>query len=192
MHLILPKTRPDVKDIRAPLFFLAGPIQGGGDWHVRMTELLEKKFEDCIIVNPSRYDETHPLYRYRLDGQEDYFPHQTAWERYYMRQAASQSHGHGSGCLIFWLPVESDENPRADGKPYAMDTRGEIGEWRGHMAYRAPNGLRPRVVMGGESDFPSMRTIKRNNEDAIGAELPMHETMEEVVLAAVDRTYSRP
>ena len=63
MKILLPKTLLEETEefLSLPLFFLAGPILGGGDWHARMSEILTQKAGDCIIVNPSRYSEDHSL-----------------------------------------------------------------------------------------------------------------------------------
>jgi hypothetical protein len=189
MHLILPKTDP-VMDIQRyrnmPMFFLAGPILGGGDWHLPMSQLLMGRFNKLIVVNPSRYTPAHQLYPYRMGGAEDGFQHQTHWERYYLEQAAEKW---PTGCIIFWLACESKSSPRTDGQPYAMDTRGEIGEWRGRLMYTRHQ----RIVMGAEKDFPGLRQIKRNFELALGSSFPIHDTMEEVVERAaqfVHRNFS--
>jgi hypothetical protein len=155
------------------MFFLAGPITGGGDWHVPMSELLAKRFEHLIVVNPSRYKYTHPFCKYRMNGAEDQFERQTDCERHYLDQAGEKW---PTGCIIFWLACEDAKNPRKDGQPYARDTRGEIGEWRGRMMY-APH---LRVVMGADQDFPGLSQIKRNFEQVLPG-FKIYDTMEEVV-----------
>jgi hypothetical protein len=182
MYLILPKTRPVLDSGHLPLFFLAGPIRGGGDWHHRAATLLAGA-SMCLIANPSRYTEEHPLYRYRLEGPEP-FAHQTFWERYYMRQAAGVWR---QGCLIFWLPCESSENPRTDGDPYARDTYGELGEWRALMAHDTAL----RVVIGAEPGFPGLKQIQLNFYDALGSAFVIHDSLETVVQEAL-RVARRP
>lgn len=178
LHTILPNIRPNLEAYRhLPLFFLAGPILGGDDWHVTMAAQLEQAAGDCIIVNPSRYDAGHPHTRCQLQGPQG-FERQVSWERYYLRQAASEW---PAGCVIFWLPSESKVKPREDGKPYAMDTRGEIGEWRGRMM------LDPtiRMVMGARPDFPGLNTIAQNFAEALGERrFTIHGSMQDVVKAA--------
>ena len=173
VRIILPKTVPNLYAFQhVPLFFLAGPIRGGGDWQREMTELLGKRGE-CVVVNPSRYEPDHPLYQYRLEGSE-HFAHQTAWERFYLHLAAKDW---SSGCIIFWLACESKENPRDDGQPYARDTYGELGEWRGRLLHDP----KLRVIVGAEPDFPGLAVIRRNFEDAVGSSFRIYDTMEEVV-----------
>ncbi len=183
MFLILPKMHPVLDEYRKlPMFFLAGPILGGGDWHTRMSELLMKRLDGLIVVNPSRYQHSHPHCKYReyLETETKYtrrqmpeiqFERQTDWERYYLEQAADKWQ---TGCIIFWLAEQKE--PRPDGMPYAMDTRGEIGEWRGHMM--RDHNL--RVAMGAEKNFPGLSQIKRNFELALPGFI-IYDTMEEVV-----------
>lgn len=179
MQLILPKTEPyGYPAYASPLFFLAGPIGGGDDWHSRMMRILMEWNDDCIIVNPTRYTADHPFCQYRVNGREGTYQRQTDWERHYLRQAADEW---PRGCIIFWLPEESKTNPRTDGNPYAMDTRGELGEWRGHLMHNP--GL--RVVIGAEEGFPGLSIIKRNFELALGPDFKIHSTMEEVVEQAM-------
>ncbi len=181
-RLILPKTRPHLDETffyHLPLFFLAGPIAGGGDWQMVMTNKIVQKVGDCIVANPCRYRPEHPHYQYLLKGNRDNdFPTQTFWERYYLRQAALEWR---QGCIVFWLPCESSTEPRTDGNPYAMDSRGEIAEWRTHLMYNS----KVRLVVGAEPDFPGLRTIRRNFADAIGPDFRICETLEEVVERAV-------
>src|SRR5258708_2039413 len=121
MNLILPNTRASLGGLDAnPMFFLAGPILGGGDWQHRATTMLARRWKKCVIVNPSRYDAKHPLSSHRMEGDENWFKRQTDWERYYLEFAAGDAL---HGCIIFWLPTQKE--PREDGSPYARDTYGE-------------------------------------------------------------------
>jgi hypothetical protein len=106
-----------------------------------------------------------------MRGEENRFERQTDWERHYLEQAAEKW---PAGCIIFWLAEQKE--PRQDGGPYARDTYGEIGEWRGRMM-RAPH---LRVVVGAEKEFPGLSQIKRNFELAL-PDLKIYDTMEEVV-----------
>src|SRR6266481_552306 len=89
-----------------PVFFLAGPIRGGGDWQKKAIYLLAKEVPDAYIVCPCRYTPNHELYRFSVPPSPDEewkkldlpsFPRQTLWERYYLDRASK----HGS--IIFWL-----------------------------------------------------------------------------------------
>jgi hypothetical protein len=179
MNLILPKTRANLGGLSAfPMFFLAGPILGGGDWQHAATKMLAQIWGGCVIVNPCRYGEEHPLYRHRLpaiDGAPP-FERQTDWERHYLEFAAGDA---DHGCVIFWLPCQRE--PRSDGQPYARDTYGELGEWRGRMMTHP----HLRVVVGAEPDFPGLNVIKRNFDRALGRDFPIAETLEHTVMQAI-------
>lgn len=182
MFLILPKMHPVLEGYpKLPMFFLAGPILGGGDWQSTMSELLMKRFGSLIVVNPSRYDRSHPHYKYcdylvnetKYSKQHDdhRFERQTDWERHYLERAAEKRH---TGCIIFWLADQKE--PRTDGTPYGTDTAGEVAEWRGRMMYDRTL----RVVIGAEKKFPGLSQIKRNFELAL-PDFKIYDTMEEVV-----------
>jgi hypothetical protein len=184
MRLVLPKTSASLKDQTGPVFFLAGPILGAGDWQHTACELLAKQVPDALIVNPCRYTESHPLYRHRLPSYSDNpdnYERQTDWEREYLALAAYGSFG---GSIIFWLPCQCQ--PREDGKPYACDTYGELGEWRGQLMGRS----NARFVIGAEPGFPGLSVIKRNfdyafRHDLLSTGFPIAGTLEETVQAGI-------
>ncbi len=156
MRLITPKRFVDPGLYpTTPLVFLAGPILGGGNWQLAMCRLLDEAVPDLLIAVPLRLPELAPLADHCLGGAEGKFDRQLAWERYYLREAAAR------GCVLFWLAEQVA--PREDGSPYARDTLGELGEWRGHLHYRKDY----RVVIGGDPSFPGLDMIRRNYEDLV-------------------------
>jgi hypothetical protein len=170
-----------------PLFFLAGPVRGGGDWQLAMSLALEelcKGVGGCFIASPDRYEPTHPLWKYRADGMETRFPRQLNWERYYIERAAKY---YNPGCLVFWLGCESKEKPHPGPEPYAMDTRGELGEWRGRMMHDKSISL----VIGAEEGFFGLSQIQRNFSQALGYEFPIYPTIEKTAEAAVKLAESK-
>lgn len=178
MKLLLPNTHVDVFDMGLPVFFLAGPILGADDWQTEASHRLTAMCPDgCIIVNPRRYEPTHPIRQFRLPGNEKDFANQTAWERYYLSLAGL---GAERGCIVFWLPRESTVTPRTDGQPYACDTRGELGEWRGRAIY-----TRCRMVVGAEAGFPGLKVITRNFEEALDANYEISPSLETTLLRAI-------
>ncbi len=182
MPIILPKNVPELAPfIKAPMFFLAGPILGGGDWHVPMTQLLRSRFGDPVIANPSHYPETHPHRKEALPGSKGSFRYALEWERHFLAQAAGEAWP--SGCIIFWLARESATAPRQDGAPYAMDTRGELGEWRGRLI----GNRKVRLVIGAENGFPGLSIIKHNFE-AVVPGFKIASTMEETLELAARYT----
>ncbi len=184
-HLILPPTRPNIWELRKlPFFYLGGPVKGGGDWQYEMTTLLEEIVGRCVIAHPSPYRAGHPHYVRRLPGEAD-FVRQKLWERHYMALAAKDAR---RGALIFWLPKESPHHPRQDGKPYAMDTRGEVGEWRGRLM----QDRNLRVIVGAEGGFPGLEQIVCDFDDALGSEFELYSKMENVAKATYNLIRPRP
>ncbi len=180
MKLLLPKTYLPPESIDTSIYFLGGPIRGGGDWQQDAARYLWSRKPEAIVVNPSRYAPSHPLYSYRMHGDEKYFPRQKLWERFYLGIAGLPSKRE-VGCVLFWLPCQSKTNPRRDGDPYARDTYGEIGEWRMRVEFEAA-----RVVIGAEAGFPGLDQIKCDFDDALGVDFPIHPTLEATVDAAIN------
>ncbi len=181
MKIVLPNTLCEIDLKCGPFFFLAGPVRGGDDWQKKCClEISKHIFQDFSVAIPCRYEDTHPLKSFRQFGTEDGFDRQLTWERYYLDMAAKK------GCIIFWLPCESTVNPRLGPDPYAMDTRGELGEWRGRLMHDPSL----RIVIGADSSFPGLSQIKRNFNLALGSDFPIYSTLEKTVLAAVRRIRS--
>ncbi len=175
MEIILPKTfvaEDAYKDKR--LFFLAGPVRGGGDWQWKMVTELYMCAPDSIVAIPQRYEETHPLNQARMDGDETKFERQLAWEQYYLRAASR------SGGVVFWLPCESTENPHPGPEPYGMDTRGELGEWRTRKEYEPD----VRLFIGGDPLFHGFSQIQRNCWEQLGKDFPFYSSLRDLAQAA--------
>jgi hypothetical protein len=183
MNVILPKTliNPSIKYSLAPWFFLAGPVLGGDDWQMDCLKELEKQMSpfNFNVAIPTRYESDTPIFKSRVIGDENSFERQTDWERYYLNLASGS--GGVRGCIIFWLPCEKFSDRRMDGKPYAMDTRGELGEWRGQMIHNK----RINLVVGSDGQFPGLRTIKRNFDQALKCDFPIYNTLSDTVAAAI-------
>ena len=114
-----------------------------------------------------------------MTGNEDYSDRQLTWERHSLDIAAEK------GCLIFWLPSESKVNPRTGSDPYAMNTRGELGEWRGRLEHDP----KLRVVVGAEPEFPGLSQIQRNFSFATKSDFPIYGTLAETVEAALKKIH---
>ena len=175
MRMILPKTRARAAKDSGPIIFLAGPVRGGGDWQWRAFQLLRKHLRRFSAVSPCRYHGNHPVWEYEAHGKLEAFDRQLTWERYYLDEAAK------SGCILFYLPVESIDSPHPGPEPYGMDTRGELGEWRGRMMHGETN----RVVIGAEAGFHGLSQIQRNFNKALKRKFVIHSTLEETVKATV-------
>lgn len=180
--IILPKVFVPIEALIKPLFFLAGPVRGGGDWQRVCCELLERWCGACTIVIPQRYEVGHPLYDRQTWGREDGFDRQTPWERYYLEPASQ------FGCILFWLPA-IDRTYVSDDPDfcYGRDTRGELGEWRGRSKILKELGQpRPKMVVGAERRFPGLSTIKQNFDLALSENYPIYPTLDETVQQAIE------
>ncbi|MBI2109164.1 MAG: hypothetical protein HYT93_03225 [Parcubacteria group bacterium] len=177
MKIILPKIFYGIDLAEEPLFFLAGPIRGGGDWQKETCVALQKHVPNCIIACPCRWSAKHPLSSYFTEGLDTVFERQTDWERYYLERAGTLNF---AGGIIFWLPCESKKDPHPGPEPYAMDTRGELGEWRWRM--KTENA---RVVVGAEEGFFGLSQMQRNFSKALGYDFPVYSSIEDTVEAAV-------
>ena len=179
IQVILPKSLVAWDD-SLPLFFLAGPVRGGGDWQQKMCRELQKRLTDFYVAIPCRYTDSHPLWHSRAPGSENFFNRQLEWERNYLECAGEDT---GIGCVIFWLACESKTAPHPGPEPYAMDTRRELGEWCGRMFYNES----VRVVIGAEKEFLGLSQIQRCYDEVSGDKFPIYPTMEATVEAAVKR-----
>lgn len=177
MKIVLPMTLYKIDPAYGPFFFLAGPVRGGDYWQTKCCEEIKKHIPNFYAALPCRYPENDPLLAFRVNGDENHFDRQLTWERHYLDIAAS------TGCLIFWLPRESKTNRRVDGYPYAMDTRGELGEWRGRLIYDP----KIRIVIGADPCFPGINQIQRNFNFATKSEFPIYDTLEKTVAAAINK-----
>lgn len=173
--LILPKETP-VLDSNMPLYFLAGPVRGGGDWQREVFEMISKKDPKSYVVCPWRYGDADSIRAHEQKGATLEFESQTAWERHYLDIASKR------GAILFWLPCESATSPRKkeDG-PYAQETYGELGEWRARKHFEPD----VRLVVGAETNFPGLKAIKRNYEVMVGKDFVIHESLEAAVDAAI-------
>jgi hypothetical protein len=164
--------------IKSPLFFLAGPIRGGGDWQSHMAEHIMSRESSALIACPSRWDSKHRLahHFYQPFSQAD--NRQLVWERHYLKQAGLEPHT--AGCVIFWLGIESVTRPHHGPEPYAMDTRREIGKFTAFAEM-----MNIRMVVGGDRSFHGLDVILFELSEAIGKPFPFYETMAEVADHAI-------
>lgn len=101
---------PDFQEIRGPLVFLAGPIQGAENWQKIAIELILKENPFINIASP-RGDYSKRKFDYNT---------QIDWETRYLNQAAN------TGAILFWLAKEKEH---ICNRAYAQTTRFELGEW---------------------------------------------------------------
>jgi len=180
MKIIIPKTLVEIEPTYGPLFFLAGPLQGGDDWQRKCCAEICKHMPDSYVAIPY-YDNKEldfPLMRRAVDGSDvvGYLGRQLDWERYYLARAAKH------GCIIFWLPKESKEKPRTSGA-YASATRGEIARWSVELKYNPHY----RIVVGAEPEFPDLSEIHRNFIADQYSSVQFYSTLAETVAAALKK-----
>ncbi len=179
MQILVPKfTEVGEHDPKHPLFFLAGPVRGGGDWQQQMARFLTNIVPNCVIAIPCRWDDSHPLHPHFLRGTQIPFERQLNWERHYLKEAGLNAK---LGCVIFWLPPESADHPHPGPEPYSMDTRGELAEWRMRIKFQ-----NARVVIGcpDPDAYHGFSQIQRNYSLELGYDFPIFKTMEETVVSA--------
>jgi hypothetical protein len=114
-----------------------------------------------------------------MEGQEDKFPRQLDWERFYLNEAGIHRR---RGCIIFWLGCESKELPHPGPEPYGMDTRGELGEWRGRMMHESV-----ALVIGAEDNFYGLSQIERNFTQALNSKIRISDSLEATADSAIER-----
>jgi hypothetical protein len=184
MKILRPWRKIEVP-VNSPLYFLAGPGMGGGDWQRQACELILKHDPQSYVAVPCRYAEEHPLRDYFYEDETDAYLGQTHWERHYLERSASLQ-DNLPGCIIFWLACESKSMPRKDGKPYALQTYGELGEWRGRLINQTG---KKKLALGIEPGFPGTESIVKNFELAFKVnnlgDFPIYNTLEDTVRYAV-------
>ena len=172
MPIFVPKKIVQLTPTReSPLFFLAGPIRGGGDWQSHMAERIMEHGQSAHITCPSRWDGTHRLAKHFYQPFTQADNRQLVWERHYLTQAGLELKV--PGCVIFWLGLESETDPHPGPEPYAMDTRREIGKF---TAYAEMCDV--RMVVGGDRNFYGLDVILFELSEAYGKPFPFYETME--------------
>ncbi len=167
-----------------PKIFLGGPIRGGGDWQKDMCEILIGMEVDVEIVCPCRWTADHPLAHYFHRPFQDTNAHQVSWERYHMERAALEDRY--TGCLLFWLGLESENNPHPGPEPYAMDTRREVGKFTGFIKLRRKLDCGTRMVIGGDEKFYGLRTILDDLADANGENFRFYQSMNDLAATALE------
>ena len=189
MTIFLPKQIvPLNPTTESPLLFLAGPIRGGGDWQSVMAEEIFAREPKALIACPSRWTKEH-----RLAEQFDqpFSPaenRQLVWERHYLKLAGLEPRV--PGCVIFWLGLESVDNPHPGPEPYAMDTRRELGKFTAYAEVVKEfsiirHRLEARMVVGGDTRFHGLDVLLFELREAFNQQFPFYGTMGEVAAAAL-------
>lgn len=179
MPIYLPKQIvPLTPTIDSPLFFIAGPIRGGGDWQAQMVGYILSQVRSAYIACPSRWDSGHWLARHFHQPFSQANNRQLVFERHYLKQAGMEPGV--PGCVIFWLGRESTVRPHPGPEPYAMDTRREIGKFTAFAEM-----MDVRMVVGGDRDFYGLDVILYELSEAFGKPFPFYETMDSLAEQAI-------
>ena len=178
MPIYLPKNIvPLIPRKSQPIFFLAGPVRGGGDWQADMALQMLGRNPATNIAIPCRWNANHRLAHLFVTPFTRDAPHrQLHWERHYMEHVALSV---GACCLVFWLGLESATSPHPGPEPYAMDTRREIGKWTAWLKFQGA-----KLVVGADPSFYGLSVIQDELNDAYGKPFHIYQSMEEVVTAA--------
>lgn len=133
-RLILP---PNIVELKGPLIFLAGPIQGAANWQGEAVDILHRLEPKVFVASP------------RKDCLDDTFVYaaQVDWETRYLNQAARQ------GAILFWLARETEHHCH---RAYAQTTRFELGEWKSRHEQGGA-----KLAVGIEEGFSNARYIRR-------------------------------
>ena len=144
MGLIIPNVH--VGNVYAPLIFLLGPIRGAPNWQDDAVEYILSRKPTLVVASPRRgTGDKIPKYN-PINGNNNHFPRQRAWERYYLEIARKK------GCGMFWLPGESEHN--CD-KSYGAMTRLELGQLM--TSYKQDHST--RFCIGTDGKFSEFDTI---------------------------------
>jgi hypothetical protein len=172
--LILPKTY--VQGLKAPLIFLAGPIRSGPNWQDEAIEFLFSQESDLIVASPRR-DSRVKFAQYILNGDENYFPRQRAWERHYLGVASR------TGAILFWLSGETEHDCK---KVFGEMTSVELGQWMVHYNYDRD----VRFCFGSNGEFPELDTIEDDLKKYASDKITIN-TLEETCREAIRLAYQR-
>jgi len=152
---------PELVEVKGPVIFLNGPIQGAPLWQPEAAKLAISQ-RPVVVASPRKvYEEETFVYERQVD-----------WETHFRRRAAK------FGAHLFWLARQVEETP---GRSYAQTSRIELGESK---LLHERDGT--KLVIGIEPGFGNERYIRRrfsqdcpdvpildNLEDTVGATLEL-------------------
>ncbi len=173
-YLILPRTSVSLRNKK--LFYLAGPVEGGGNWQKKAIVVLRKKFPDAYFAFNCPFDRMRRLRRFAVRGDEAQYSNETEWQREHMEFAAKH------GCLVFWLgPQDKEEDVDFSKVPYGLEASREEAEW----AFRLFCNKKLRVVIGTHHSFPGQGRIMENLLVLFGINVPLHGRLQDVLDATI-------
>lgn len=157
---------------RAPVLFLAGPIQGAPDWQAEALDIIRASLThehtdpdlDIFVANPRTND-------FRT------YTEQVNWEQRYLWRA------HQLGGVAFWWPAETLEAPapNREGRAYGQTTRSEHGRVMGWLDYNP----RIAVAMGMGEGYKG--SGKYFHHESGRHNIPMQSSLEDTVQYLLDR-----
>lgn len=178
--IILPNTFVPVRKLplRYPLFFVAGPVRGGGDWQRPMCVALDTVTESKFVAAvPCRdWGDKHPLAEWFVSGNEHRFSRQLHWEQHYLNAAGYDM---PLGCVIVYIAKESKRKPHPGPDPFSMDTRRELGKWMMKKKYEGT-----RVVFGADPEACGISVIQEELNVELGRHIPFYMDIHELAEAA--------
>jgi hypothetical protein len=161
-RLILPPNY--LKQIDAPIIFLAGPIQGAEDWQNDAIRFIHSNAPELYIASPRRPIKT------KGEFTQEIYNEQVDWETYHLRETGE------NGVVLFWLAKEFEH--RCD-RAYAQTTRFELAEWK--MLHERDGS---KLVLGIEDGFVGSRyIIRRFSQDC--PEVPILHSLEDTCREAI-------
>lgn len=149
-----------------PVIFLAGPIQGAGDWQAEAAKIIHARRPEVIIASPRG---SH------VPGAGDHGKH-IDWGTHHLRRAAQ------NGAILFWLPCEKAHVPS---HVYAQTSRFELAEWK---VRHERDGA--RIVIGIEQGFSGERYIRRRFAQDC-PNVPILETLFDACKQVIEVIFSR-
>ena len=155
---------PKYEEIKGPVIFLAGPIQGAPDWQKEVIKIIHSLRPDVYIASPRRdYLDEEFVYEKQVD-----------WETEYLNRAAN------NGAIIFWLAKEFKHDCK---RAYAQTSRFEIAEWKARYEKSKFN-----LIIGIEDGFTGGRYIKhRVSQDC--PDIKILDSLEEVCRNALENVF---
>jgi len=156
---------------RAPLIFLAGPIQGSPDWQTETALELTHHLKDAHVASPRRITE---------DKNFDY-KEQVRWEKDHLRRARNL------GVIMFWFAAQDHALEYEKGRAYSQTTRIEMGKvigWREFTQFPIVIGFDPEYTPQGGGSERYMR------DDAEENNIPVYDSLDDTIDATMRSFYS--
>jgi hypothetical protein len=175
-YLVLPRSNVSLK--KQKLFYLAGPVEGGGGWQKKAISVLRKNFPEAYFAFNCPFNEMRRLRRFAVKEESEQCSSSAEWRRAHMEEAALR------GCLVFWLgPQDKEEDADFSKVPYGLLASREEAEWAFRLFYN--NKL--RVVIGVHHAFPGHDEIVENLRVLFGAKFPVYTHLPDLLEAAAER-----